>query len=200
VEAKAAAKVHLDGYAFGDVTSTPCSAFLARAGVLTSLSKAHGSYADPLPTSVRLQISRSASGSAQPWTWWVALGCSRSRSATWHLRNGEATQGKRSGSWRTPCAGGTLNRHPLMPRSGRSTVPSRRAGKPFRRCHWGHRPLRRPQGKAGPRVQVRTNVTAGPGGSSPTRPSMASRMRSAWPVWRPYSSIMSTIRRRTVDS
>ena len=34
------------------------------------------------------------------------------------------------------------------------------------------------------------------GGSSPARPSTASRSRSAWPVWRPYSSSRSNRRRR----
>src|SRR5512139_1443191 len=35
------------------------------------------------------------------------------------------------------------------------------------------------------------------GGSSPTRPSTASRRRSAWPTWRAYSSCRSTSNRRT---
>ena len=39
-----------------------------------------------------------------------------------------------------------------------------------------------------------------PGGSSPTRPSTASRSRSACPVCRPYSSMKSTSRRRSVLS
>ena len=34
------------------------------------------------------------------------------------------------------------------------------------------------------------------GGSSPTSPSTLSRSKSAWPVWRPYSSIRSQTSRR----
>ena len=77
-------------------------------------------------------------------------------------------------------------RHPERPggRDRRSTIRGRaRLGDEFRdRGDRRDRLIRRPVDQFG--------------ASSPTRPSMASLMRSAWPQWRAYSSIMSIRMRR----
>ena len=73
------------------------------------------------------------------------------------------------------------------------------AGRPRRHwctgdgCSCGHcRPAGGPAHEAGYSGQGRQPG----GGSSPTSPSTASRIRSAWPVCRPYSSIRSQTSRR----